>query len=99
MPKTVGVAIPWDSVWIYSVAGLQDLETGTTVDIEETMVMEDPATTVQEPAIILTNLKEEVTSKEGSSRTRSSFTMAILCHNSAVEPESWQLSCFYNKHV
>ena len=57
---------------------LQDREIGTTiVDTEETMVMEDPAITAEEPAIILTCLKEEVTSRAGSSRTRSSFTMAM----------------------
>ena len=70
----VGVAIPWDSVWICNVAGLRDQETGTTImDIEETMVMEDPAITAEDSAIILTCLKEEVTSRVGSSRTQSSF--------------------------
>ena len=71
-----GVVIPWDSVWIYSVPGFQDLETETTMGTEEITVMEDPATTAEEPAITQTNLREEVTSRAGSSRTRSSFTMA-----------------------
>ena len=46
------------------------------MDIEETMVMEDPATTAEEPAITPTCIKEEVTSRAGSSRTQSSFMMA-----------------------
>ena len=58
-------------------AGLRGLETETMVDIEETMVPEDPAITAEEPATTQTNLKEEVTSRAGSSRTRSSFTMAM----------------------
>ena len=71
--------------------GLQDLETEITMGIEETMVPQDPATTAEEPAITQTNLKEEVTSRAGSSRTRSSFTRqwTVLCHSSAAEPESW----------
>lgn len=48
------------------------------VDIEETMEPEDPAIMVEEPAITQTNLKEEVTSRAGSSRTRSSFTRAMV---------------------
>ena len=72
------MVIPWDSVWICSVAGSQDQEIEiTTMDIEETMVMEDPATTAEEPAIIPTYLKEEVTCRAGSSRTRRRFTMAL----------------------
>ena len=71
------MVIPWDNVWICSVAGSQDQEIGTTtMDTEKTMVMEDPATMAQEPVIIPTYSKEEVTSKVGSSRTRSSFMMA-----------------------
>ena len=46
------------------------------MNIEGIMVMEDPATTAEELAINPTNLKEEVTSRAGSSRTRSSFTTA-----------------------
>ena len=46
------------------------------MDIEETMVMEDPANMAQEPAIIPTYSKEEVTSRAGSSRTRSSSMIA-----------------------
>ena len=65
------MVIPWDNVWIYSVAGSQDREIGTTtMDIEETMAMEDPATTAEEPAIIPTYLKEEATSRAGSAGTR-----------------------------
>ena len=76
--KMVGVVIPWDSVWICSVAGSQDEETGTTtMDTEETTVMEDPVTTAEEPAIIPTYLKEEATSRAGSNRTRSSSMMAM----------------------
>ena len=77
MPKMVGVVIPWDSVWICSVPGFQDLETEITMDIEETMVPEDPEITAEEPAIIQTNLREEVTSRAGSSRTRTSFTIPM----------------------
>ena len=79
--------IPWDNVWICSVAGLQDQEIGTTtMDIEETTVMEDPVTTAKESAIIPTHLKEEVTSRAGSSRTRSSSMMAM--GNIMSQPDS-----------
>ena len=44
-PETGSVVIPWGNVWIYSVVEPQDQAIGTTtMDIEETMVMEDPAT-------------------------------------------------------
>ena len=77
MPRMAGVGIPWVNVWICSMPGLQDLEIEITVGIEEIMVPEDPATTTEEPAITQTNHKEEVTSRAGSSRTRSSFTIVM----------------------
>ena len=55
MPRMVGVVTPWDSAWICSVAGFQDLETEITMDTEETMVPEDPAATAEEPAITQIN--------------------------------------------
>ena len=58
--------------------GSKDQETeATTMVIEETMMVHDLVTRVEESAITLTNLKEEVTSRAGSSRTRSSFTMTM----------------------
>ena len=73
----VGVVILWGSAWIYSGPGSKDPETEATMDMEETTGPEDPATTAEEPATIQTNLKEEVTSMAGSSRTKSSFTIAM----------------------
>ena len=54
----------------------QEIE-ATTMVTEEIMMVDDLATRVEESATIPTNLKEEVTSRAGSSRTRSSFRMAM----------------------
>ena len=76
MPRMAGAGIHWASAWICSVPGSRDLEIEITmVDTEE--IMEDPAITAEEPAIIQTNLKEEAISRAGSSRTRNSSMRAM----------------------
>ena len=77
MPRMAGAGIPWDSVWTYSVPGFQDLEIEITVDTEATMEPEDPTITAEEPGTTQINLREEVISRAGSNRTRSSFTITM----------------------